>query len=329
MKKFNNKEISKYNDVGGWLLLLCLSLTVFSPLLTIYNLSDTYDQIHLLFDQYPGLEDIYYIDLALSVALTLLSIRAGAALWRVVPGAVKMVKNYLLMFLGYSIIAAFLPFMAGLPQEANDAMIPEVVLGTVQSLIYFGVWYSYLNVSKRVKATYGTCSFSEPNDVETQASESEKTKSDSDDITNDVKFIDKENKQGGIYEIYSANNAETAKGFLRSKEIDEIKYYCIVETPEGNWGKDINGIYLEQLLPFQVNTDNAECEGSVFQPDLKTLEMAARGMGDNFPSTVECGKCKHQWLDGVRYQNTTVVKCPECKTLNKIDSNQFEVYFVE
>jgi hypothetical protein len=33
-------------------------------------------------------------------------------------------------------------------------MIPEVAKVAIQSLLYFGTWYWYLNVSKRVKATY-------------------------------------------------------------------------------------------------------------------------------------------------------------------------------
>ncbi len=48
--------------------------------------------------------------------------------------------------------------------------------------------------------------------------------------------------------------------------------------------------------------------------------MAARGISDNFVVKIKCGKCEHEWFDGVRYKNLTAVRCPNCKTINKVDS---------
>jgi len=159
--EYNSEQLGKYKGVGGWLLLLCFALTINSPLRTLYNLSTSYYETSLYFEEFPGLQNLLYIDGFLSVLLMVFSIRAGIALWSIKPGAVKIAKNYFLIFLGYSVIAVFLPFTAGLPSEANDAMIPEVAKGTIQSLFFFGIWYSYLNVSKRVKATYISYSISE------------------------------------------------------------------------------------------------------------------------------------------------------------------------
>lgn len=47
------------------------------------------------------------------------------------------------------------------------------------------------------------------------------------------------------YEIYRGPNSETAKAFLKKKNVSQRMYYIIVETPEGNYGKDIDGIYKE------------------------------------------------------------------------------------
>jgi hypothetical protein len=44
--------------------------------------------------------------------------------------------------------------MAGLPSAANQAMMGEVAKNTFRGVIYFAIWYSYLNKSKRVRATY-------------------------------------------------------------------------------------------------------------------------------------------------------------------------------
>jgi hypothetical protein len=154
MSDFNDIKLRRYDSVGGWLLLLCIALTIGSPIRTLYNLFTGYEPSSMLFEDYPDFKTIYYIDLCLSTLLMALSIRAGIALWKIWPGAVKIAKNYLWIFLGYSIISSILPFMAGLPNEANEIMIPEILKAGMQSVIYFIIWYWYLMVSKRVKATY-------------------------------------------------------------------------------------------------------------------------------------------------------------------------------
>lgn len=143
------------------------------------------------------------------------------------------------------------------------------------------------------------------------------------------KFVRKDRNQSGTYETYRGRDAETAKTFLMKKRVDEQQYYIVVETPEGNWGLDVKGLYLERLLPFQKEISSAKCEGSTCGlPDMFGLQMAARGINDNFIAKVECGNCQHQWQDGLRYQNMTVVRCPQCKTLNKVDSRNFNVVLV-
>jgi hypothetical protein len=146
----------RYKGVGGWLLLLCLGLTVFGPVVTIYSLASGYTESSQYFDQFPGLKIITVVDSLLSLGLMAFSIYAGAGLWSIRPGAVQMAKRYLLCFLGYHAIAAILPFLAGLPAAANEAMIVEVVKNTLRGVLYFAVWYSYLNKSKRVASTYAS-----------------------------------------------------------------------------------------------------------------------------------------------------------------------------
>lgn len=142
----------------------------------------------------------------------------------------------------------------------------------------------------------------------------------SDDIGT-VKFLRKEKAPNAIYEIYQAPDAESAKNYLSTKKITEDKYYILVETPEGAWGLDKLGIYLEKLLPFQFDINSVDCNGSTCGiPDMAGLEMAANGINESFVINIECGKCKNQWLDAVRYQQVTVVKCPKCKSLNKINT---------
>lgn len=154
MTELNNEQNVSEIGVKGWLLLFCLSLTIFSPIRTFYYLFTSYDELASLFYLFPGVKNLLYIDGTLSIILMIISIRAGIALWSIKPGAVKTAKNYLLFFLGYTVIALFLPFTAGLPAEANEVMIPEMAKGGIKALIYFGIWFWYLNVSTRVAATY-------------------------------------------------------------------------------------------------------------------------------------------------------------------------------
>jgi hypothetical protein len=45
------------------------------------------------------------------------------------------------------------------------------------------------------------------------------------------------------YEEWTAPSAQAAKEFLNSRQITEQQYYLAVETPEGNWCKDRDGVY--------------------------------------------------------------------------------------
>ncbi|MGB7622063.1 MAG: DUF2569 family protein [Terriglobia bacterium] len=147
-------KASQYTGVRGWLLLFCLALTVFGPLVTVFFLVANYQGAAQYFEQFPGLRMISQVDILLSVAVMAFSVYAGVALWRKKQNAVRIAKAYLWTYLAYSIVASGLPFTAGLPSSAQEAMIVEVLKNLFRSLLYFAVWYSYLNGSKRVKATF-------------------------------------------------------------------------------------------------------------------------------------------------------------------------------
>jgi hypothetical protein len=139
--------------------------------------------------------------------------------------------------------------------------------------------------------------------------------------TSQPKFVVKRQTSSGVYEVYKGGNAKSAKAFLATKKVDKPQYYIKVETPEGNWGVDIDGLYLEQLIPFQLDINSAQCEGVIIgKPSIASLKYAFNKLADNFVITVRCGKCNHEWRDGVRYNDMTVVRCPNCTNLNKVDS---------
>lgn len=67
--------------------------------------------------------------------------------------------------------------------------------------------------------------------------------------TPDMKLVNIDKKtNNNIYEVYFAPDKQTALAFLRTIPRNQIPglYYVIVETPQGNFGKDMDGIFDEQ-----------------------------------------------------------------------------------
>ena len=48
-----------------------------------------------------------------------------------------------------------------------------------------------------------------------------------------------------IYEVYTGPDKASAVAFLKGKPVDKRLYYVVVDTPEGSFGRDINGFYQE------------------------------------------------------------------------------------
>jgi phage FluMu protein Com len=137
-----------------------------------------------------------------------------------------------------------------------------------------------------------------------------------------VKFLRKETADGATYETYCADTAENARQFLLKKQVPGQLYYVVVETPEGNWGIDVKGLYLEHLLPWQSDFSRVDTVGqaALGLVSLDSARNAALGAADNFVHGVICGKCAYEWLDGLRLNTETVVRCPKCRAMNRVTS---------
>jgi len=149
-----NPGRSELRGIGGWLLLLIVSLTFLNPGVTIYNLYTGYREAHTIFYLFPGLRTTFIIDIILSAAMMSFSLYAGISLWRIKPNAVRVAKKYMIAAAAYALVGAVLPFFAGLPARDNESMVGPGLVQFFQTLIYVGVWASYLNKSKRVQATF-------------------------------------------------------------------------------------------------------------------------------------------------------------------------------
>ncbi|MBP1732269.1 MAG: hypothetical protein H6Q55_2698 [Deltaproteobacteria bacterium] len=151
-----NQENIRYRGVKGWLLILCLSLTIFDPLAMLLSLFSITDAAKPLFDQYPGLLRLVVVSGVCRLAIAVSSIYAGLALWRVTPGAVGIARKYLMAVFLYTVFAFFLPAVVGLPEDlAQEIAGSSFVAGTL-TISYAVIWFLYLSHSRRVKVTYQT-----------------------------------------------------------------------------------------------------------------------------------------------------------------------------
>lgn len=148
--------MEKYNKVGGWLLLLCVVFTIIDPFATIYKLITNYLAIGNFFDEYKGIKASLIVDNILSIIVTLLSIRAGIALWKIKPNALKIAKNYLRILILYIIVSVLIPFTIDIPLELRNKFVAELINIAIIRGVYIFICYAYLLSSTRVDYTYSS-----------------------------------------------------------------------------------------------------------------------------------------------------------------------------
>ena len=144
----------EYIGVDGWLLLLCVSLTILGPLGTLVGLGRSYGEAAQYFDEFPRWAIVFAIDSVLTLVLVGFGIRAGLGLWRVRPNAVPTAKLYLMCSVVYSGVAAILPSFTDLPSEVSREMFYDGLKQGLKLTIVAVIWYVYLSRSRRVQATY-------------------------------------------------------------------------------------------------------------------------------------------------------------------------------
>jgi hypothetical protein len=91
---------------------------------------------------------------AIMVFAATLSFCAGLQLWDVKPAAIKFTKIFLIIQLFLSFVIAIIQSLMPFPFGSDDNNIIIIVKAMIPSLIYFSLWYAYLNKSRRVYSTY-------------------------------------------------------------------------------------------------------------------------------------------------------------------------------
>ena len=134
------EQTSKYVGVRGWLLFFCIWLVAFIPLFNFLAVIP-------VFEQSLNIEKVMSIELLLQIAVLLISMLAGLALWIKMKNAIKIAKIALFTILLRAPVISF-----AIMDPSTDMY--RLRLNTLVGALYFAIWYSYLKKSKRVKATY-------------------------------------------------------------------------------------------------------------------------------------------------------------------------------
>ena len=147
-------DISRGKGVRGWLLVLCLMLTVVGPLISSWVMADKYESLAPFFAGSRSLEAAILVSIAIEACSVAFGIYAGIRLWSIRPGAVNTGKQALLLGLAANVITTALLIAAGPASAAEGRLLHQLTMNIIPDLIFFTVCFAYLNKSTRVHLTY-------------------------------------------------------------------------------------------------------------------------------------------------------------------------------
>jgi hypothetical protein len=148
--------IVRYDRVRGWLLLLCIGLTIISPAFGVLNGLGTLGLVATEASALTATGVAYLVmDAVISFVFVGFAIYAGVSLWRIRPGALNLAKLFLVMVLVVSLAELLILLVLNVPAFYKDTLMPFAILDAVRAFIFFLLWFNYLDKSKRVLATYG------------------------------------------------------------------------------------------------------------------------------------------------------------------------------
>lgn len=132
---------ANYKGVRGWLLFLCVSMTILYPLGVMAGHGS------------QG-EDVWHptVPMIFDLAMAAWSIYAGICLWRVRTGAVKTARIFLWSLTGLNVVLVALVFLS--PGDASDEERSKALVSCIGVILASTARLAYLDTSKRVKATY-------------------------------------------------------------------------------------------------------------------------------------------------------------------------------
>jgi hypothetical protein len=141
--------------VRGWLLALCLMLTVVGPVISAWLMVNEYNSATPLAASSTAVQASVLASLFLSACAVAFGAYAGMRLWLIRRNAPTTAKSALLFGLAVDVVTTTIQVATA--QDPSDRLLFQVEVSLVPSLIFFTLCFAYLNRSKRVYATYEPC----------------------------------------------------------------------------------------------------------------------------------------------------------------------------
>jgi len=142
------------SGVGGWLKFFVVVHLYIAPIMVVLNILVSWLGYLMMIDDHPELLVTGAIETMALGYLMILGIRAARSLRDIEPRAVQAAKTFLKLSLGWALISILPSLLTDF--GATDAMV-SWLLRIGSTAVGFAIWYSYFNVSKRVKNTYADC----------------------------------------------------------------------------------------------------------------------------------------------------------------------------
>lgn len=154
-EEISEMEASKHTDelygVKGWLKFFVVVNLYIAPIFFVLNYIITWIGFSILSEDYPNIIFVGIVETIVGAFLVYKAIQVAKGLKDIREKAVQNAKFLLKLVLAWTIVSIPLSFLTGL--DADDLM-PDVIKQFFLGIIGFTIWYSYFNVSQRVKATY-------------------------------------------------------------------------------------------------------------------------------------------------------------------------------
>lgn len=141
---------SPYYGCGGWLAFFCVVQIIVSPILMLVACAITLSVIYG--NSYVA--SFYLAEILGNIGLTVFGVLVGLALWRLEPGSPGKAKAFLVAALAWAVLRVFLAY-ALLDGHYQEAGLIETFKGLLGTVVAFAIWFSYFNVSRRIKDTFG------------------------------------------------------------------------------------------------------------------------------------------------------------------------------
>ena len=140
--------------VRGWLFLFAITLVAVAPLVRLISLVTSIGPVAAVAEHYPKFVAVYGVTCVMELALIAWSIACGVAIFKMRPGAPRLVKLFLLINPIAMFVCTIAYALANLPKSVLETTTRVGADITSKALLYSIVWGLYMKFSRRVRETF-------------------------------------------------------------------------------------------------------------------------------------------------------------------------------